>query len=149
MSSSTCCILLWNCLLCISLYLGSVIVSYWFFHINVLSDFLFLLVCMSTTFHHDFARSSFDLNFFYTLVCGQTHLFKGGGSVGNHGSHTLFTQFLYRSVLMRQHVAWRLGIWELYFSGCNLAVAIVCTRCQSGERCFTWESSLIYMFKSK
>ena len=31
--------------------------------------------------------------------------------VVNHGSHALFTQFLYCSVLMRQHVAWWLGIW--------------------------------------
>ena len=146
LSSNTCCIILWNCLLCISLYLGSVIVSYWFFY----SIFSCLFVPFSLYVRHIspwFCSFIFWLEIFFT--CLFYKFFKGGGSVVNHGSHALFTQFLYCSVLMRQHVAWRLGIRELYFSGCNLAIVIVCTSCRPGEWCFSREASLIYMFKSK
>ena len=85
--------------------------SYWFFHIFFFPVYLFFLVCTSTTFPRDFSRSSFDLKFSLQACLRTNKFFKGGGSVVNHGSHALFTQFLYCSVLMRQHVAWRLGIW--------------------------------------
>ena len=70
-------------------------------------------------------------------------------AVVNHGSRALFSQFLYRSVLMRQHVAWR-----LVSEGCTLVGAIwplrLCVYAVDRENdVFSWETSLIYMFKSK